>query len=106
MLGGGGPPFDLLTETIILWNDGTGNFDYAEFTQLPAVPGFGGSSDVLPMDIDGDGDLDLLFAIDSGVERRVQIMVNKGDRTFTDETDLRTVRHVGRRKLDKQDAAD
>ena len=90
VLGGGGPPpFDLLTETIILWNDGTGNFDYAEFTQLPAVRGFGGSSDVLPMDIDGDGDLDLLFAIDSGVERRVQIMVNKGDRTFTDETDLR-----------------
>ena len=91
VLGGGWspPPSDRITETIILWNDGTGNFDYTEFTQLPAVPGFGGSVDALPIDIDGDGDLDLLFPIQAGPERRIQIMVNNGDRTFTDETDLR-----------------
>ena len=90
VLGGGGPPpSDRLTETIILWNDGTGNFDSAEFTQLPAVPGFGGSADVFAMDIDGDGDLDLFFSIDTGNVRGLQVMVNNGDRTFTDETDLR-----------------
>ena len=95
VLGGGDPGPSIgnyqLIGTVILWNDGTGNFNHAEMTLVEPGPGVGGPPAIIDMDIDGDGDLDLIM---SGNEwatfnRTIQIVVNNGDRTFTDESDLR-----------------
>ena len=88
ILGGGGG----ITESLILWNDGTGNYDYAELTTIPGVPGWQEVWDILSVDIESDGDLDLLMAYAVAfpvAQRYIQVLVNNGDRTFTDETQAR-----------------
>ena len=45
------PPEDLISESLVLWNDGTGNFDFADFTLLPDSPGNDFTTDVLPLDL-------------------------------------------------------
>ena len=82
------PPGDFFSESVVLWNDGTGNFDFVDFTALPDSPGNCCVADILPLDIDGDGDLDLVMAVKQGAQftRGFQILVNNGDRTFSDET--------------------
>ena len=82
---------DAISESVVLWNDGTGNFDFADFTLLPDRLGNLQTKDVLPIDIDLDGDLDLVMAVTTGNPgtRDIQILVNNGDRTFSDETPSR-----------------
>ena len=79
-----------IDESLVLWNDGTGNFDFAEVTLLPDILGWESDFvwEVLAFDIEGDGDLDLFtaYASMSRNDRYVQLLINNGDRTFTDET--------------------
>ena len=86
------PPADVVSESVVLWNDGTGNFNFADFTLLPNhTPNFKNVTDVLPLDIDGDGDLDLVIALqtEDNMQRDIQILMNNGNRTFSDETPSR-----------------
>ena len=67
-----------------LWiNDGTGHFSDRTATQLPAA--IDQTAAMLPDDIDGDGDLDIVV-LNRGPER---VLVNSGAGFFTDETDDR-----------------
>lgn len=89
----------------IFWNDGTGHFFDADRFEILPTPGIPDSRFDSPyqeggmatMDIEGDGDLDLLLAWNSpfdytGPEANpgsLQLLVNQGGRTFTDETVVR-----------------
>lgn len=65
-------------------NDGTGHF-----TDAPdALPHFANNYDFEPMDLDGDGDLDLA-TINDGPQLREHLFVNDGHGVFTDETSTR-----------------
>ena len=85
----------------ISWNDGTGDFSVAErmpIVPTVGIPGSGGrpyphsSGAMVASDIDNDGDSDLLVVWDNtalGIpddRSSLQILVNQGDRVFTDET--------------------
>lgn len=64
-----------------LWiNDGTGRFSDQTATRLPAT--IDQTAAMLPGDIDGDGDLDIVV-LNRGPER---VLVNSGAGFFTDET--------------------
>ena len=83
---------DEIAESLVFWNDGTGNFDFVDFTVLPdAALGNIVVQDVLPLDIDLDGDLDLVMAVKTPepINRDLQILMNNGDRTFSDESPSR-----------------
>ena len=65
-------------------NDGTGRF----VNDGAALPHFANNYELEPMDIDGDGDLDLV-TINDGPNVTEHIFVNRGDGTYTDETAMR-----------------
>ena len=72
------------TTSYVFINDGTGHF-----TNAPnALPHFANNYDFEPMDIDGDGDLDLV-TINDGPQLREHVLVNDGHGVFTDETATR-----------------
>lgn len=72
------------TTSYIFTNDGTGHF-----TDAPnALPHFANNYDFEPMDIDSDGDLDLI-TINDGPQIREHLLVNDGSGVFTDETATR-----------------
>ncbi len=65
-------------------NDGTGHFT----NQPDALPHFTNNYEFEPMDIDGDGFLDLV-TINDGVNDTEHIFHNRGDGTYADETSTR-----------------
>ncbi|MFN0248721.1 MAG: FG-GAP repeat domain-containing protein [Kofleriaceae bacterium] len=69
------------TGTLLFRNDGNGVFapDYA------ALPADTNNYDFEPMDLDGDGDLDLA-TINDGPQLRERIFINDGTGAFTDES--------------------
>ncbi len=69
------------TTSYIFTNDGTGHFTNAPM----ALPHFPNNYDFEPMDIDADGDLDLI-AINDGPQIREHLFVNDGTGVFTDDT--------------------
>lgn len=74
-----------------LWlNDGQGRFADASAERLP-VPGFIEARKVAPVDVDGDGDLDLYFSHPNwqGRNGRDRLYINDGRGRFTDETEAR-----------------
>lgn len=74
-----------------LWlNDGQGRFTDATKDRLPPS-GFVEARKVAPVDIDGDGDLDLYFShVDwQGRDGRDRLFINDGRGFFTDETEAR-----------------
>lgn len=74
-----------------LWlNDGQGRFADASAERLPA-PGFVEARKVAPVDVDGDGDLDLYFSHPNwqGRNGRDRLYINDGRGRFTDETEAR-----------------
>jgi hypothetical protein len=72
------------TTSYLFRNDGTGRF-----TDDPnALPHFSNNYEFEPMDIDKDGDLDLV-TINDGANVTEHVFVNKGDGTFADETSTR-----------------
>jgi hypothetical protein len=79
-------------ESYVFWNPGNGSFEGSEATKLPNVEKFIKAEDApFLLDIDNDGDLDI-FVARSSIDFQgsyIQILVNNGDRTFTDETHLR-----------------
>jgi hypothetical protein len=74
----------LCTTSYLFRNDGAGHF-----TNDPdALPHFTNNYEFEPMDIDHDGDLDLI-TINDGPNVTEHIFVNRGDGTFADETSMR-----------------
>lgn len=74
----------LCTTSYLFLNDGAGHF-----TDAPnALPHFSNNYDFEPMDIDNDGDLDLV-TINDGASIREHIFVNDGHGVFTDESATR-----------------
>ena len=72
------------TTSYIFTNDGTGHF-----TDAPnALPHFANNYEFESMDIDSDGDLDLI-TINDGAQIREHLLVNNGSGVFTDETATR-----------------
>lgn len=72
------------TGSFMFRNDGKG-----KFTNEPdALPKFTNNYELEPMDIDGDGDLDLI-TINDGPSFTEHVFVNRGDGTFADETSTR-----------------
>nr|MBA3457004.1 VCBS repeat-containing protein [Deltaproteobacteria bacterium] len=72
------------TTSYLFTNDGTGHF-----TDAPnALPQFANNYDFEPMDIDADGDLDLI-TINDGAQFREHLLVNNGQGVFADETATR-----------------
>ena len=74
-----------------LWlNDGSGRFMDASAERLPA-PGFIEARKVAPVDVDGDGDLDLYFSHPDwqGRDGRDRLYINDGHGRFVDETEAR-----------------
>ena len=77
----------------ILWNDGNGNWDTRDWTELP--DGFYGSNgnanDIQTIDFNNDGLMDIVLASTKQQPyyngRAVQFFMNNGDETFTDVTD-------------------
>lgn len=65
-------------------NDGTGTFTH----DPAALPVFTNNYEFEPMDIDGDGDLDLM-SINNGGQLRERLLVNDGTGKFSDETATR-----------------
>lgn len=72
------------TTTFLFRNDGHGVFTN-DTTSLPSDTN---NYDFEPMDLDGDGDLDLA-TINDGPQLREKILVNDGHGVFTDETSTR-----------------
>ncbi|HEY5924558.1 MAG TPA: VCBS repeat-containing protein [Kofleriaceae bacterium] len=72
------------TTSYLFRNDGTGRF----VNDGAALPHFANNYEFEPMDIDADGDLDLV-TINDGPSVTEHIFVNRGDGTFTDETAMR-----------------
>lgn len=71
-----------------LWiNDGAGNFKNESSTRFPTR--LDQSSALVPGDIDGDGDLDLIVVNGSPVGAQCFILINDGTGRFTDETAAR-----------------
>lgn len=74
----------LCTTSYLFRNDGTGHF-----TDDPsALPHYANNYEFEPMDIDGDGDLDLI-TINDGPNVTEHIFVNDGNGVFKDETSAR-----------------
>jgi hypothetical protein len=74
----------LCTTSYLFRNDGTGHFT----NDANALPHFANNYEFEPMDIDKDGDLDLV-TINDGPNVTEHIFVNRGDGTFADETTTR-----------------
>jgi hypothetical protein len=83
----------------IYWGDGSGDFSTAERMPFPRAreKWAGTNGDLLPMDIDDDGDKDLIVLIEHeaiGIPAQhpdalpvfIQVLVNHGNRQFVDET--------------------
>ncbi|HWU86070.1 MAG TPA: VCBS repeat-containing protein [Kofleriaceae bacterium] len=74
----------LCARNFVFRNDGTGTF-----TDDPAaLPAFTNNYEFEAMDIDGDGDLDLM-TINDGGQNRDRLLVNDGTGRFSDETAAR-----------------
>jgi len=71
----------LCGENFVFTNDGTGHFAQ----DASALPSLSNNYEFEPMDIDGDGDLDLMTINDGGSLRDV-LLVNDGAGHFTDES--------------------
>ncbi|MEO6340491.1 MAG: FG-GAP-like repeat-containing protein [Caulobacteraceae bacterium] len=83
--------------SVILLNDGTGKF-LTVLSNLPSPTAatsntaVSGVEAALPMDLNGDGKLDLVIAFTLGAatpllrKGLIQVMINQGDGTFVDET--------------------
>jgi hypothetical protein len=74
--------------TRILWGDGSGTFDSARQTILPAVDGEGVCIDLDAEDLDGDGNRDIVVTRTTPgyTGYYLQAIKNHGSRTFTDVT--------------------
>jgi hypothetical protein len=82
----------------IFYNDGAGNFSDDLKRDLPygAIDETEGVMDVLPIDLNGDGRLDLMISqMDNDAinpqkaGRSIQILIQESDGSFTDESNLR-----------------
>lgn len=72
----------------IVWNDGAGNFGSAGCTPLPGAEPFVLAPEVTALDIEGDGDNDIFISFTGSNYdgQYLQVLVNQGGRTFTDES--------------------
>ncbi len=79
-------------KTSIFWGNSTGSYSSNSQTEIAKVSGYGTVLDFEAQDLDGDGDLDVVINRTGGgnsnfyVGRRIQLLMNSGGRTFTDET--------------------
>jgi len=68
------------SERVLLLNDGTGRFKEAPLGHMPSTATFGASGTLL-IDVDGDADLDLIFA-----SYKMYVYINDGKGKFTDDS--------------------
>jgi len=91
----------------VYWGDGSGDFSSAPYTAFPrpSQDYWISTGGLLPIDIDGDGDQDLVVGYDNGIigwparnpddtPLFVQVLVNQGDRQFADESAARILTPV------------
>jgi len=82
-------------ETTIYWGSDTYTYTSSDKTIIPSVPGQGTVVDLDAEDIDDDGSRDLVLTRTGGGQDNfyvgfyIQVLINEGARSFTDETDLR-----------------
>ena len=79
------------SETQIYWNDGSGSFDSDNYTVLDSFNVAGedyyDALAIAVLDINSDGDKDLAISRSARYNgRAIQLLINNGDRTFTDVT--------------------
>jgi hypothetical protein len=74
----------LCATNFVFRNDGAGTFTH----DPAALPVFTNNYELEPMDIDGDGDLDLM-SINNGPQLRERLLVNDGTGRYADETAAR-----------------
>jgi Ca2+-binding RTX toxin-like protein len=87
ILGGGG----LNHPSLLLLNDGSGDFSDAALQPLPELPVEYGVQNVRACDVNGDGSPDLILTAYSGdfLRSYLQLLMNDGDGHFSDETATR-----------------
>ncbi len=78
----------------LLLNDGSGYFTDAAEGAMPFKifnGAFSGATGIAPIDANNDGHMDMVlasFAGDLGAQKKLQLLINNGDGTFRDETNL------------------
>jgi Ca2+-binding RTX toxin-like protein len=80
------------TSSLLLFNDGTGQFAQTSKSLLPPPLFSADKNEVLDtkaIDLDGDGDQDLILLMHNQQSRGVQILINSGKGTFRDDTAAR-----------------
>ena len=80
------------TPSRVMFGDGSGNFSATNYADLPNSPVAGQIVvDIRPIDLNGDGFADLLLSITDSTYKIsfIQFLVNAGDGTFHDETQMR-----------------
>jgi hypothetical protein len=82
----------------VYWGDGSGNYSKVPWTELPEAGIFRNHVGVsVTKDIDGDSDLDI---VSPSTTRNyeggyLQVLINRGDRTFADESEQRVAGQTG-----------
>ena len=95
---GGGDFWETAPNSAVYWGDGSGDYAKVPWTELPEPGDFRlHGSHLVTKDIDGDSDLDIVSpsSTHDWEGGYIQVLINRGDRTFSDETEQRLAGQTG-----------